>query len=249
MLHPAACLKPVTTAAFQEDFSHLPFERLQCMSRAADRLLDVLEDTAAKGGHIVRDLIGENVLTVGDHYPPEDIYDPMTGALFFYHAHDEGTRAFAEHGHFHCFVERHAIPPGLKPLKRPSRPKKDWGLCHLVAVSIDSSGVPARLFTTNQWVTKEWVYPAPVVIDLLECFTVADMSLVTPAGIWLTSLIALFRPQIEFLLQARDRTLAAHRKVSSAKTVYQDDTLEITSLIEIDIDRQIAAVDRALPSC
>lgn len=246
MLHAATCAEPVTIAAFSEDFSRLPLEQLKCMSRAADRLLDVLESTAKKGGHIVRDLIGDAVLTVGDHYPSDDVYDPMTGTLFFYHAHDAGTRAFAEHGHFHCFVERHAIPPGLKPLKRPGRPKKDWGLCHLVAVSMDSSGVPARLFTTNQWVTKEWLYPAPVVIDLLERFAIADASLVTPAGEWITSLIALFRPQIEFLLHARDRTLAAHRQEPSFKTVYQDETLEIASLIEIDIDRQIVAVNRAL---
>jgi hypothetical protein len=230
------------------DFRHVSRERLEHMSRAADVLIRVLEDTAAHGGHIVGDLIGKSVFTVGDHYPSDDAYDPTTGATFFYHAHDGGSREFPEHGHFHCFVEKAAVAAAAAPLQRPNRPKRNWGLCHLVAVSMDRSGVPMRLFTTNQWVTKEWLYPAPVVIDLVNHFELKEPGTVTPAGEWITSLVALFRPQIEFLLHRRDQVFLRHRKTRPARTVYTDRTLEIASQIEIDIDRQIAAVDHALAS-
>jgi len=220
------------------------------MAHAADELIAVLEQSAASDGHIIRDLIGEATFTVGDHYPQDDVYDHETGAGFYYHAHPltprahvSGLQILPEHGHFHLFVNRRAVPPGVKPLKRPGRPIKNWGLCHLAAIVMDVSGVPSRLFTTNQWLSKEWIYPALVVIDLLDKFEIADR---TPINIWVTSMAALFRPQIEFLLHERDRILLTDPARGLLNSAIQGETLEITSHIEIDIDRQIAAVDRAL---
>ena len=59
-------------------------------------------------------------------------------------------------------------------------------------------------------------------------------------------MIDLFRPQIKELLLERDRTiknwLAAHPGID----VYEDRDLEITSIMDIDVDRQIDAVEAAL---
>ena len=220
------------------------------MALAAGEIIAVLEATAARGSHIVSDLIGDAAFTVGDHYPPDDVYDHVTGAGFFYHAHPIGPRAYvsglrelAEHGHFHLFINRRAVPPGVKPLERPGRPIENWGLCHLVAIVMDISGIPSRIFTTNQWLSKEWMYPAPVVIDLLDRFEIGDR---TPASIWVTAMVALFRPQIEFLLHERDRLLITNAAHHLPQSAVHGETLEITSQVEIDIDRQIVAVDRAL---
>ncbi len=56
-----------------------------------------------------------------------------------------------------------------------------------------------------------------------------------------------FRPQMVELLHARDRTIAARRsKGGAAHSVYDDRSLEVTSMTEIDIDRQIGEVETAL---
>ena len=223
------------------------------MRSAADELLAVLDDTASRGQHIIGLLIGEATFTVGDHYPPDDVYDHATGAGFFYHAHPadprprvSGPQPLPEHGHFHLFVNRRAVPRGVKPLKRPGRPTKNWGLCHLAAIAMDVRGVPSRVFTTNLQLCQEWVYPAPVVIDMLDRFEIGDPCLRTPVSAWVTSMAALFRPQIVFLLRGRDRILAPEAGHCAFKSADRDEPLEITSHVEIDIDRQIATVDRAL---
>ena len=89
------------------------------------------------------------------------------------------------------------------------------------------------------------MYPARVVINLLDRYEIDDRGLCTPVSIWATSMAALFRPQIEFLLHARDQVLGDQPETRALPATYEDERLEITSMIEIDIDRQIAAVDRA----
>jgi hypothetical protein len=222
------------------------------MRRAGDEIVAVLEDTATRGSHIIIDLIGEATFTIGEHYPPDDVYDHGTGAGFYYHAHHGtprahpgGFRLLPEHGHFHLLMNRRAVPAGIKPRKRPGRPIKNWGQCHIVAIVMDKSGVPCRLFTLNQWLSQEWFFSAPVVIDLLDRFELSDPVLRTPVNRWVFAMAALFQPQIAHLLQTRDRVLASRPVGPGARSIYDDETLEIPSMIDIDLDRQIAAVDRA----
>ena len=61
-------------------------------------------------------------------------------------------------------------------------------------------------------------------------------------------MIDLFRPQIEALVTARDETVAQWAQAYPDRDVYEDRNLEITSIIDIDADRQIAAVRAALES-
>ncbi len=222
------------------------------MCRAADDVLAVLEAVASRGSHVVTELIGAGPFTIGEHYPPDDVYDHGSGAGFYYHAHHDdpracpdGVRLLPEHGHFHLLMNRLAVPAGAKPLKRPGRPIKDWGQCHLVALVMSDSGVPCRLFTLNQWPSQEWLYAAPVATDLLDRFQLTDPGLQTPVNRWVFAMAALFQPQIAYLLHERDRVLSSRTPVGGAKSIYQDRTLEIPSLIDIDLDRQIEAVDLA----
>ena len=63
---------------------------------------------------------------------------------------------------------------------------------------------------------------------------------------WITAMIDLFRPQIKELLVVRDKTIKNWGAAHPGIDVFEDRKLEITSIMNIDVDRQIAAVDAAL---
>jgi hypothetical protein len=55
-------------------------------------------------------------------------------------------------------------------------------------------------------------------------------------------MVALFRPQIEALVSARDDTMSQWAAANPGRDVYEDRKLEITSIVDIDAGQQIAAV-------
>jgi hypothetical protein len=110
---------------------------------------------------------------------------------------------------------------------------------------MDKLGIPIRLFTTNRWVTGETWYAAADVIRLLDRFEIDHAYPSWPTNIWLGAMIRLFRPEIELLVQGRDREVAQWRERHPGANVFEDRELEITTQIDIDIDAKIAAV---LPS-
>ena len=76
-----------------------------------------------------------------------------------------------------------------------------------------------------------------------------DMSHAEPSRIadrWVTAMVALFRPQIETLLRERDTRIALHARYRPGGDVYEDKELEVTSVTDISVDEQIAAVEAAL---
>jgi len=148
-----------------------------------------------------------------DHYPQGDVYDPESHAQWYYHAHDKSERPF-EHGHFHTFLRGRGMADGIKPVPLPNyRPKDDpYDLVsHLIAVSMDSTGRPIGLFTTNRWVTGETWFTAHDVCSMLDGF---DMNVDKPTWTinrWLTNMLRLFQPQIIDLLMLRDERILVHR--------------------------------------
>ncbi|NNJ77319.1 MAG: hypothetical protein HKP56_19420, partial [Anderseniella sp.] len=62
----------------------------------------------------------------------------------------------------------------------------------------------------------------------------------------LSAIMRLFRPQIEKLLIERDKTMKSWAAMKPGIDVYEDRDLEVTSIMDISIDRQIAAVEKAL---
>ncbi|PIW26514.1 MAG: hypothetical protein COW30_14830 [Rhodospirillales bacterium CG15_BIG_FIL_POST_REV_8_21_14_020_66_15] len=189
-----------------------------------------------------------------DHYPTGDVYDWDSHSQYYYHAHPPENRANkwgAEHGHFHAFLRPKGMPKGTKPapvvdFKKPKDP--DDALTHLVAVSMNREGMPQRLFTTNRWVTGEVWYDAETVIGLLDRFSVDQALPSWPANIWITNMLRLFRPQIEVLLRRRDA--AVHdwgiRFPKAECSVYEDRDLEVTSIVDISVERQLHSVQEAL---
>jgi hypothetical protein len=171
------------------------------------------EQVLAKGGASVltETLKGIEQPESWTKYPTGEVYDPASGAQWFYHSHSPSTDV-NEHGHFHAFVR----PDG------PEGPNH-----HLIAVGVDAHGRPVRLFTVNQWVVgDDWLDAEPT-IALLSRF---DVHMPQPNYLvnrWLTAIVAAYEPTIAELIRQRDRVIEAH---STEQDDPRDDrTLEVTS--------------------
>src|SRR5919198_1519185 len=154
------------------DFTRLSRAELETMEAAGREVLECQRVLAKTGDSIVGELLrGHEVFYEWNHYPEGDVYDPETHAQFFYHAHPAEQRPSGEHGHFHCFLRPRGMPAGIVPLMLPelaiadapaapadpllapvAQPNQGGNndkLSHLVAIAMDASGNPIRLFTTN----------------------------------------------------------------------------------------------------
>lgn len=218
-----------------------------------------LEDMAAAGEEIQRcyrylrkvdaNVVGQTIAHQGtfyemDHYPDGDVYDDESHAQYYYHSHRS-----SEHGHFHTFLRAKGMPRHISPLPYDGDgelPLGDDALCHLIAISMNNPGYPITLFTTNRWVTGESWYSAEDTIALLEYFSIEHVFPCLAVNQWIGALIRLFTPQIEQLVLERDRCVQDWADKHPGSDVYEDRNLEITSSAAIDVDKQIAAVNRAL---
>jgi hypothetical protein len=202
---------------------------------------------------------GADAFVAWQHYPAGDVYDPLSHAQYFFHAHPPAQRAPREEGHFHTFLRAEGMPSGVAPLVLPEtavanassvppqaaplkRGSRDE-VSHLVAIAVNGDGEPIRLFTTNRWVTGETWYRADDVIRMLEQFNVASGDGPVLLNRWLTALVALFQPQIAYLLRLRDETVMGWRR-RRRTNVFEDARLEITSSFDVDIDAQLGFLDR-----
>ena len=215
------------------DLSFLSQVELRRLAEVGAELGEIARVLAKTGDNVVGELLrAEGSFYEWDHYPPGDVHDPESGAQYYYHAHAAAERAPGEHGHFHAFVrtgDAHSPAP-----------------CHLAAIAMTDAGQPFRLFTVNRWVTGETWRPANQSAALLDRFHV---DLVRPSWVtnrWIGACLALFRPQVLALLDARDRTLAAWRRRHPGRDLFEDRSLDVLSAIDVDVSSQVALVHRAL---
>jgi hypothetical protein len=231
------------------DIAALPRARLEEMAAAGADVVECHRVLANTGGNIVGELLRDvETFFEWDHYPDGDVYDTETHSQFYYHAHPQELRSH-EHGHFHAFMRPLGMPSGIRPamvddFKMPD--DENDALSHLVAISMDKYGVPIRMFTTNRWVTGEIWYEADNVRRMLDYFMIDHAQPSWPVNRWVSGMIRLFRPQIACLIDARDGAVAAWAEAYPDRNVYEDEDLEITSMMDIDIDAQIASVAAAL---
>jgi hypothetical protein len=185
--------------------------------RAAQEAL-FCEQVLAKGGdNVLRATLRDAPVTAWEHYPAGDVYDPDSGAQWYYHCHL--PPADDEHGHFHCFVR----PDG-----------KSGPVHHLVAVGVDAYGRLQRLFTVNHWVVGDTWLDAEASVPLLDRF---DMQMPNPSYLtnrWLTAVLRLYSGEIAGLIRARDEKLAAHRPPEGTPAL-EDRALEVTSELRVDL--------------
>ena len=139
-----------------------PRAALDAMLAAGREALELAPDFLARTGD---NLVGEVLkhgFSVLDHYPKGDVFDPESHAQWYYHAHANAARP-GEHGHFHTFLRGGGMPAGIAPAPVPDlepEARRHDLVCHLIAISMDRSGWPTGLFTTNRWVTAETWYAA-----------------------------------------------------------------------------------------
>jgi len=211
--------------------SSLALARLELMA-AAGREVSAAERALARQGFnpVSRLLRDEGPFYEWDHYPAGDVFDHRHGAQYFYHAHAADRRLPEEHGHFHCFL-------------RPDGPES---LHHLVALAVDRESRPIRLFTVNRWVTEESWIAAPETIALLDRFMLETARPSRWVNRWLSGMLRLFHPEIERLILARDRAIAAWQARHPGTDALAAEELEIPSEIAISVPEQIDAVARAI---
>ncbi len=180
-----------------------------------------------------------------EHFPKGDVYDSQSHSQYYYHAHRPES---GEHGHFHTFLRAKGMHKATKPAPYKGDAERPLGkdaLSHIVAISMNRPGLPIGLFTTNRWVTGETFYGASDVIAMLERFEVEQSYPCLATNRFLTGLMQLFTPQISALLKMRDETIEGWATKHPDRDVFEDRELEITSIIDINIDRQIAAANKA----
>ncbi|HUN00281.1 MAG TPA: hypothetical protein PLI96_07340 [Halothiobacillus sp.] len=164
------------------------------------------------------------------HYPMDDVCDPSSGAMFYYHAHDSTDRPDEEHGHFHLFI----------------RPDIDAAFSHFVALSLDARGGIRSVFTTNRWVTDEHLRPANGLIDLLpEAFVIERSRPSWLVSRWLMMVVRLLMPQIQQALWLRDSALNWDGLQALPDALLEDRARHILSEVPIsmmDVLQQIQRV-------
>jgi hypothetical protein len=225
-------------------------EQKAAMRLAAQQLIDCYTSLSARGAHLLSDLLGDELPHQWRHYPENDVIDHACGYQYFYHSHSPEDRTSSEeHGHFHLFAREddviHRIDERAEQrfLMRMEGEPATASTASLLCISVDASGVPTELFTTNRWVTGDRLLSAASTLRLIAGFRieVAGPPLVNN---WIAAMTQLFWPQIAELLETRDRMLARQAKRRRPAGLLDDEELEILSRIPIDIDMQIALLNR-----
>lgn len=195
----------------------------QELIRAAQEALFCEQVLAKTGDSVLHETLrGADGIKTWEHYPRGDVFDPESGAQWYYHCHDPSGFT-GEHGHFHCFIR----PEG-----------KSGPVHHLIAAGVDAHGRLLRLFTVNQWVVGDDWLDAADTIALLSKF---DIHLARPSYLvnrWLTALIRLYEAEISQLIFDRDQRILAHN-AADLISARQDRALEVTS--ELTTNLQIRA--------
>lgn len=244
----------------QDDVLRVSRGDIEQMTSAAAVIHDCRRELSQRNTNLLSELLaGSTAFTEWRHYPEGEAYDPNSHSQFFFHAHPGKLQTATERGHFHTFLRAEGMPIGVAPLLLPEfavpdvptlppqapplkRGTRDE-VSHLIAIAVDVRGEPVRLFTTNRWVTGETWYPGGDVVQMLDRFEIAEHD---PAGVanrWISAMLRLFRPQISSLLHARDQNVMSWRRRHRTQ-VFEDPLLEVTSSLDIDLDAQLAFVER-----
>jgi hypothetical protein len=230
--------------------SDLSREALLRMANAGVKAVACISDLHARRSNLVVEVLrGSGDFTEWEHYPPDDVRDPKSGAQYYFHAHPPDERDHPDYGHFHLFMRSKGVPPGIRPGEMSdfvSPASGNDAPSHLIAISMTPAGLPERLFTTNRWVTGEIWHRADDLISMLDRFVIDLDHPSRSLNDWLTAMVVLFRPQIEQLLMERDRVTLQWQADHSDTDVFEDRRLEIVSSMRISLHNQIEWLDRQL---
>jgi hypothetical protein len=134
-------------------------------------------------------LCGSREFIEWQHYPINDLVGVDSGYEFYYHSHSVDEMPEGEHGHFHVFK------------------RTGTEFHHLIGIALNQTGLPVRLFTTNQWVTGETLVKAEAVLVELQVFDMVIKGRMSPIARWISALTKLFYIDMEALVLERDRMI------------------------------------------
>lgn len=157
--------------------------------------------TAALGG---RTLVQDHT----QHYPHhEGVVDLNNGHRFFFHAHRTG-----ELGHFHTFsVDQYRAP------------------IHVAMISIDRSGKPILISTTNQWVTGTRYLDAEAMLEHIHGFGLEPSTYKHPSLVrFVNEQVRDHADVLSQLYKERDVWLAKYRATHESDP-FKDTSHEILS--------------------
>jgi hypothetical protein len=225
--------------AFNFDRTAYSEQRLFQMEKGGQLLLDAALILQKRQQTVLSQLAPKNgVFTLWNHYPSAEVSDPYTACQYFYHSHRTTVR---EHGHFHLFGLFES--DGSLHLKGTPWIGDD-APSHLIAVSINSQGLPVKVFCPNRWVTKGHWLPANILLAQLDKFSINSNMRWSVTSRWLTGLVQLFWPQIEAVLKARDLLAVQLRNGRHWRTFLSDETIAVINYIPVNLHQQIAYLDR-----
>ena len=211
---------------------------------AAKTVIETITQMVQEQRPLMLRVVPEEGAKFWTHYPKGDARDKHCKARWYYHVHAPGSREEDEHGHFHLFLHRDQLPKGepVKVLPLKGEEAKAH-VTHLVALSIDTSGIPRSWFTTNRYVTDEFLFPADVMIRHLPDYNVDHTKQDDLVNRFVTAMVALYRDEITELLQQRDarqaELFAEHGDVGYEKESGE----EVLSYIPIDLDVKLGSID------
>lgn len=208
---------------------------------AAQTVIETVTQMAAEGLPLMQRVLPEGDVHWWAHYPDDDARDANTRSRWFYHIHAPGDRDAAEHGHFHLFLHRTQLHDASMPLAIPAEGEDaEAFVVHIAGLSIDHQGLPKSWFATNRWVTNEFMYPAPTVIDHLACYNVDATEADSTVNRFLTAMVALYFEELSAMLLERDermQLLVAELGSSAYETAN-----DILASCPIDIDAKIESL-------
>lgn len=226
------------------DLTTLMDKELTALKTAADDLAFCEAEFAEAGNTaLLRLLDGVSELETDSMYPDDAVEDISTGSQYYFHAHaDRG----GEYGHFHTYVMANAIPDSLiclSPATRGEHQDPARTHCHLVALSVNGGGMVDGMFTINHWAAHEARYSVPVLGQILDRFSMEAPTSHALTSRWICALLKAFRPQIMTLFHEREMLLDTLDKSGGKIPACENEELEVTSSIKIDIAAQIAAIN------
>ena len=211
---------------------------------AAHTVIETITQMAQEQKPLMLRVVPEDGATFWKHYPPKDARDKFCKSRWYYHVHAPGDRDEDEHGHFHLFLHRTQLPEGLEPkVWPPLREDAKAHVTHLIALSIDTMGIPRSWFTVNRYVTNEFLYPAETMIEHLPDFNVDHTAQDDCVNRFVTAMVALYREEIAELLQERDTRQAELFSEHGDAGYEKASGAEVLSSIPIDLDAKISGME------
>ncbi|QJB68753.1 DUF6969 family protein [Parasphingorhabdus halotolerans] len=202
------------------------------MENALEKLFELTSKIANEGVSLVPRVVPADAPFVQyQHYPKGDCVAPGNKSRWFYHAHKPAEREEGEHGHFHMFlpldmfkgVEPYYQPPNKLPNGKPTQ-----GVVHFGALSFGQDGMPISWFTTNYWVTYEYMMPADAIASRLKLFSMKNAPGDPLVNDWLTAAVHSFHDPIIEMAKKRDKALMK-RKKELGSAVFENKKVEILS--------------------